>query len=186
MSIVSAAVDTIWQVDPAHSHVEFAVRHLMISTVKGRFAEVAGTLTGEEHDPEHASIDLTIPTASIDTREERRDAHLRSADFFDVETHPAIRFQSTRIARADDGTFTVNGALTIRDVTRPITLTVHAEGRARDPWGGERIAYSAATKINRTDFGLNWNQVLETGGVLVGEDVKISIELQLVKANPET
>lgn len=180
MSTVSTAVDTIWQVDPAHSHVEFAVRHLMISTVKGRFAEVAGTLRGDEHDPGSASIDLTIPAASIDTREERRDAHLRSADFFDVEKYDAIRFRSTRIARAGDGTFTVTGSLTIRDVTRPITLDVHAGGRIRDPWGGERVGYSTSTTINRKDFGLHWNQALETGGVLVGDEVKISVELELV------
>jgi polyisoprenoid-binding protein YceI len=183
MSTVSTAVDTIWQVDPAHSHVEFAVRHLMISTVKGRFAEVAGTLTGDEDDLDNVSIDLTIPAASIDTREERRDAHLRSADFFEVETFEAIRFRSTRVTRAGDRTFTVNGNLTIRDVTRPVILTVHAGGRVRDPWGGERVGYSTTTTINRKDFGLRWNQALETGGVLVGDEVKISVELELLRTS---
>jgi len=183
MSTVSTAVATTWQVDPVHSHVEFAVRHLMIATVKGRFAEVSGTLTAGEDDLDSASIELTIPVASVDTHEAQRDGHLRSADFFEADTYPAIRFRSTRITKAGDGTFEVAGHLTIRDVTKPIALTVHAGGRARDPWGGERIAYSAETRINRKDFGLRWNQVLETGGVAVGDDVKISVELELVRSS---
>lgn len=183
MSTAALPVATTWQVDPVHSHIEFAVRHLMISTVKGRFAEVAGTLTGEESDPERASIELTIAAASIDTREPQRDAHLRSADFFDADRHPAIRFRSTGITKAGDGRFTIGGDLTIRDVTKPITLDVHAGGRARDPWGGERTGFSATTKLNRRDFGLNWNQLLETGGVLVGDEVTLSVELQLVRTS---
>ena len=174
---------TTWQVDPTHSHAEFAVRHLMISTVKGRFAEVTGTLIGDDADPESASIELTIPVAGIDTRENQRDAHLRSADFFEAETFPAIRFRSTRIAKAGKGAFTVTGDLTIRDVTKPLTLTVESGGRGKDPWGGERIGFSTSTKINRKDFGLHWNQALETGGVLVGDEVKISVELELIKAS---
>jgi polyisoprenoid-binding protein YceI len=176
-----APVATTWQVDPAHSHVEFAVRHLMISTVKGRFATIAGTLVGDDGDPENASVELTIPAASIDTREAQRDAHLRSADFFDVEQYPEIRFRSMRIARGGAGTFTISGNLTIRGVTRPITLTVQAGGRVRDPWGGERVGYSATTRINRRDFGLTWNQILETGGVLVGDEVTVSVDLELIK-----
>lgn len=176
-------VATTWQVDPTHSHAEFAVRHLMISTVKGRFAEVTGTLIGDDTDPESASIELTIPVAGIDTRENQRDAHLRSADFFEAETYPAIRFRSTRITGAGAGTFTVTGDLTIRDVTKPITLTVESGGRGKDPWGGERIGFSTSTKINRKDFGLHWNLALETGGVVVGDEVKISVELELIKAS---
>ena len=183
MSTLAPAVQTTWQVDPTHSHVEFAVRHLMISTVKGRFAEVTGTLTGDEHDPDNASIVLTIPVAGIDTRDDRRDAHLRSPDFFEAETYPSIRFRSTRITRAGDGVFTVGGDLSIRDVTRPLVLTAHAGGSVRDPWGGDRTGYSATTRINRKDFGLNWNQALETGGVLVGDEVTISIELELLKTS---
>ena len=182
MTTTATLAATAWHVDPAHSHAEFAVRHLMISTVKGRFADVSGTLTGDERDPDNASIEIAIPTATIDTRESRRDAHLRSADFFEVETFPAIRFRSTRIARTGDGAFTVTGNLTIRDVTRPVTLAVDAGGRVKDPWGGERSGYSATTTINRKDFGLTYNQALETGGVLVGDEVKISVELQLLKA----
>ncbi|HEY5618784.1 MAG TPA: YceI family protein [Vicinamibacterales bacterium] len=180
MSTVAAAVATAWQVDPAHSHVEFAVRHLMISTVKGRFGGVSGTLTGDEADPENASFALTIPVATVDTHQSQRDEHLRSADFFDAEQHPAITFRSTRIERAGRDSFAVAGDLTIRGVSKPITLTVHAGGRVRDPWGGERVGYNAATRINRKDFGLNWNQALETGGVVVGDQVNVAIELELV------
>jgi polyisoprenoid-binding protein YceI len=183
MSTVTTAVGTAWRIDPSHSHVEFAVRHLMISTVKGRFADVSGTLIGDETNPENASIDITIPVGGIDTHERQRDAHLRSADFFDAERHPDITFRSTRIDRAGSDTYTVTGDLTIRGVSRPITLTVHAGGRGRDPWGGERVGYTATTRINRKDFGLNWNQALETGGVLVGDQVAISVELELVKAS---
>jgi polyisoprenoid-binding protein YceI len=183
MSTVTILAPATWQVDPIHSHVEFAVRHLMISTVKGRFAEVAGTLAGDDSDLEHTSIELTIPAASIDTREPRRDAHLRSADFFEVETYPEIRFRSTRIARPGDGAFVVDGHLTIRDVTKPVTVAVQPGGRARDTQGVERVGYSATTKINRRDFGLNWNQLLETGGVLVGDEVTILVELQLVRTS---
>jgi polyisoprenoid-binding protein YceI len=176
------AAATTWTVDPSHSHVEFAVRHLMISTVKGRFAEVTGTLTGDDTDPAQAAIELTIPVAGIDTREPQRDAHLRSGDFFDAETHPTITFRSSRIAKAGEGRFDVTGDLTIRGVTKRITLDVEAGGRGRDPWGGERIGFSTQTKINRKDFGLHYNQVLETGGVLIGDEVKISVELELVRA----
>ena len=181
MSTVTTAVASAWRVDPVHSHIEFAVRHRMISTVKGEFTDVSGTLTGDDTDPGSASIQLTIPVAGIHTRESQRDAHLRSSDFFDAEHHPAITFKSTRIVPAGTETFAVTGDLTIRGITRPVTLTVHAGGRGRDPWGGERVGYSATTRINRKDFGLNWNQVLETGGVLVGDDVKVSVELELVK-----
>ena len=181
MNTVAAAVASAWRVDPAHSHVEFAVRHLMISTVKGEFTDVSGTLTGDETDPGAASIELTIPVAGIHTRESQRDAHLRSSDFFDAGQHPAIEFRSTRIVPAGTDSFAVTGDLTIRGITRSVTLTVHADGRGRDPWGGERVGYSATTTINRKDFGLNWNQVLETGGVLVGDDVKVSVDLQLVR-----
>jgi polyisoprenoid-binding protein YceI len=183
MSTVATAVGSAWRVDPTHSHVEFAVRHLMISTVKGRFAEVSGRLIGDETDVEHASIELMIPVAGIDTHEDQRDAHLRSADFFDSAHHPAITFRSTNIVRASSDSFTVSGVLTIRGISKPITLTVHAGGRGRDPWGGERVGYSTTTRVNRKDFGLNWNQALETGGVLVGDQVTISVDLELVRTS---
>jgi len=181
MTTAATAVATSWKVDPSHSHAEFAVRHLMISTVKGRFAEVTGTLTGDETAPEQAAIELTIPVAGIDTRESQRDAHLRSADFFDADRHPAITFRSATIVR-DGRDFTVTGDLTIRGVTRPVVLQVEAGGRARDPWGNERLGFTATTRLNRKDFGLHWNQALETGGVLVGDEVKVTVELELIKS----
>jgi polyisoprenoid-binding protein YceI len=183
MSTVATVAASAWRVDPTHSHVEFAVRHLMISTVKGRFAEISGTLIGDETDLERAWIELTIPVAGIDTHEGQRDAHLRSADFFDSEHHPAITFRSTSIVRASRDSFTVTGDLTIRGISKSITLTVHAGGRGRDPWGGERVGYSTTARINRKDFGLNWNQALETGGVLVGDQVTISVDLELVRTS---
>lgn len=183
MNTVTTLAPATWQVDPVHSHVEFAVRHLMISTVKGRFAEVAGTLAGDDSDPEHASIDLTIAASSLDTREPQRDGHLRSADFFEVDTYPDIRFHSTRVAKKGDGTFLVHGTLTIRDVTKPVTVAVLPGGRGHDMQGAERVGYSAITRISRKDFGLTWNQILETGGVAVGDEVTISVELQLVRAS---
>jgi polyisoprenoid-binding protein YceI len=178
----ATAVATAWKIDPSHSHVEFAVRHLMITTVKGRFGEVNGTLYGDETDLGNASIELTIPVSTIDTRDAQRDAHLRSADFFEAEKYPEIRFRSRKIARTGDDTFAVDGDLTIRDVTKPITLIVTAGGHAKDPWGGERVGYSTTAKINRKDFGLNWNQALEAGGVLVGDEVRISAELEFLRA----
>jgi polyisoprenoid-binding protein YceI len=164
-------------IDATHSNVEFAVKHLMISTVKGRFGDVTGTVSipasGEP------TIDVTINAASIDTRVEARDNHLRSADFFDVEKYPTLRFVSTKTQRTDDG-YTVTGNLTIKDVTRPVTLTVTEEGAGIDPWGNAKTAFSATGKINRSDWGLNWNAALETGGVLVSEEVKLSFDVQLI------
>ena len=179
-TMTPTATATAWQIDPTHSHVEFAVRHLMISTVKGRFRDVTGIVTGVDQGDE-PSVDVSIATASIDTREDQRDAHLRSADFFDADRFPTLRFRSTRIVAAGDA-LAVTGDLTIKDVTKEVTLAVTREGRGKDPWGGERAGYSATTKINRKNFGLTWNQALETGGVLVGDEIKISIDLELVKA----
>jgi polyisoprenoid-binding protein YceI len=170
-----------WNIDPAHSNVEFAIRHLMISTVKGRFADVKGALVLDDADVTRSTVDVTIGVASIDTRVGQRDDHLRSGDFFDAERFPAITFKSRRVQQDGDG-LKVTGDLTIRDVTREVTLDVTPEGRGSDPWGGVRAGFSATTKISREDFGLTWNQVLETGGVAVGKDVKISIEAELVKA----
>lgn len=172
---------TTWAVDAAHSNVEFSVRHLMISTVKGRFADVKGTIVTDELNPTKATVDITIGVASIDTREAQRDAHLRSGDFFDAEQFPNLVFRATRLDGALNGTFKLAGDLTIRGVSRDVVLDVTAEGRGKDPWGGERTGYSATTKIKRSDFGLTWNQLLETGGVAVGDDVKISLDLELVK-----
>jgi polyisoprenoid-binding protein YceI len=178
----SAPVLTTWKIDPAHTNVEFAVRHLMITTVKGRFTDVSGTLRSDDADLTTAELDVTIGTPSIDTREPQRDAHLRSADFFHVEKFPAIRFRSTRVERVSGDGYRLVGDLTIRDVTREVVLDATAEGRGKDPWGGERAGFSATTKINRSAFGLTWNQLLEAGGVAVGDEIKISIDAELVKA----
>jgi len=172
---------TTWSVDPAHSHVEFAIRHLMISTVKGRFGIVRGTVHSDDADPAKGSAEIEIDVDSIDTREAQRDAHLKSADFFDAATYPKITFRSTRIADVRGDRFTLIGDLTMHGVTREVALDVTSEGRNRDPWGGERAGFTATTKIKRSDFGLTWNQALETGGVLVGDDVKVSLEIELVK-----
>jgi polyisoprenoid-binding protein YceI len=181
MSTATTPVQTTWKIDPSHSHVEFAVRHLMISTVKGRFAGVAGTVRTDASDPSSADVDVTIDAATIDTREAQRDTHLKSADFFDVEKFPSLTFRATRIAGDPAADFTVTGQLTIHGVTRDVTLTVTAEGRGKDPWGGDRAGYSATTKIKRSDFGLVWNQVLEAGGIAVGDEIKIAIDVELVK-----
>ena len=172
---------TTWNVDAAHTHVAFAVRHLMITTVKGRFDAVSGTVRSSDAQPAKGDVDITINAASIDTREPQRDAHLRSADFLDVEKFPTITFKSRRITDVKGGNFTLAGDLTIHGVTREVVLDVTSEGRAKDPWGGERAGFTAATKINRSDFGLTWNQALETGGVLVGDEVKISLDIELLK-----
>ena len=172
----------VWTIDPAHTHVEFAVRHLMISTVKGRFAGVQGTVWIDESDPSAVEVDVRIDAATIDTREAQRDAHLKSADFFDVEKYPDLTFRNARVLDSTGEEFRLSGDLTIHGVTRPVTLVVNREGRAKDPWGGERAGFSATTKINRREFGLTWNQALETGGFVVGDEIRITIDVELVRA----
>jgi polyisoprenoid-binding protein YceI len=171
---------TTWKIDPAHSSVEFAVKHLMISTVKGLFTDVEGEIVIVDGDPSKSSVSATLKAASIDTRTGQRDDHLRSADFLDAANFPEITFRSTRIS-GDESEFEVVGNLTIRGVTRAVTLDVTNEGAGKDPWGGDRIAFSATTKLDRRDFGLTWNQAIEAGGVLVGNDVKVSIDVEAVK-----
>ena len=169
-----------WSIDSSHSHIEFAVRHMMIATAKGRFGQVEGTLVIDPANPPASSVDVRIAAASIDTREERRDAHLRSADFLDAENHPYLTFRSTRVA-ADGSDLTVEGDLTIRGVTKPVVLRGELQGTNKSPFGFTVAAFSASTKINRRDFGLNWNAALETGGVLVGDDVKIALEVEAIQ-----
>jgi polyisoprenoid-binding protein YceI len=152
----------------------------MITTVKGRVAEVDGLIYTDERDPKNSSVEATLKAESIDTRTEQRDQHLRSADFLNVEKYPDIKFRSKRVS-GDKEHFKVTGDLTIRDETKEVTLDVEFEGRNKDPWGGERVGFSASGKIDRRDFGLTYNQVLETGGVLVGNEIKINIEVQAVK-----
>lgn len=175
---------TTWTIDPSHSLVEFTARHMMITRVKGRFSGVSGTVVTNEADPSKSSVNVEIDAASIDTREEKRDGHLRSGDFLDVENFPHLTFRSTRIEgnpKSAGDSFTLVGDLTIRGTTREVTLDATFDGSGTDPWGGTRASFSAETKIDRREFGLTWNQALETGGVLVGNEVKISLEVQAVK-----
>jgi polyisoprenoid-binding protein YceI len=153
----------------------------MITTVKGRFTDVQGTVVIDDDNPAAATAEITIGVASIDTREAQRDAHLRSADFFEAETTPTITFRSRRVESVTAEGFHLVGDLTIHGVTREIRLDVVSEGRSKDPWGGERAGYSATAKIKRSDFGLTWNQLLETGGLAVSDEVKITLDVQLVK-----
>lgn len=168
---------TAYAIDAAHSTTEFIVRHLMISKVRGRFSGVSGTIefAGEGDVP--SAVRATIDATTIDTREPQRDAHLKSSDFFDVEKFPALEFVSTSI-EGDRHDFTINGDLTIHGVTRPVALKGSYEGRGPDPWGGQRVGYSAATTINRKDFGLTYNAALETGGVMVGDEVRIELNVE--------
>lgn len=170
-----------WQIDPAHSLVQFSVRHMMISTVRGRFDKFSGTIDFDENDPTNATIDITIDVASVNTDEQQRDDHLRSPDFFDVANYPTMTFKSTRIEKVDDSHGRIFGDLTIRDTTREVVLDAEYAGVAKSPWGTTAAGASATAKLNREDWGLTWNQALETGGVLVGKDVKLSIEVELGK-----
>jgi polyisoprenoid-binding protein YceI len=171
----------IYGLDPAHTTVEFIVRHLMITKVRGRFTAFAGQIELTAGSDLPTSITTTIDAGSIDTREEQRDAHLRSADFFEVEKFPHLTFESTRIHGTPDN-FTIDGQLTIRGITRDVKLTGSFEGRANDPWGGVRVGYEAHGTINRKDFGLAWNAALETGGVVVGDEVRIELNVEAVLA----
>ncbi|HXF50418.1 MAG TPA: YceI family protein [Dehalococcoidia bacterium] len=180
MTTAQTAVST-WTIDPAHSIAEFAVRHMMVSTVKGRFRSMEGVITLDEERPERSSVVASIDVASIDTAEPDRDAHLRSDDFFNAERFPKMTFRSTRVERVDDERWKVYGDLTIRDVTKEVVLDTEFEGRTKDPWGNERVGFSATTELNRKEFGLRWNQVLETGGVVVGDRVKVSLHIEAVR-----
>jgi polyisoprenoid-binding protein YceI len=174
---------TTWNIDPVHSVAEFKVKHMMISNVKGHFPKVTGRLTLDESDLTNSHVDASVETASIETRDPQRDAHLKSADFFDVEKFRTLAFKSTGIRLVRDGELAVEGSLTIRGVTRKVVFSVEGPTPpAKDPWGNTRVAVAATTKINRKDFGLTWNAALETGGILVGDEVTITLDVQFVKA----
>ncbi len=179
----TAAGLTTWSLDNAHTNAEFSVRHMMIASVRGEFREVTGSLQLDKNNIEQSSVHVQIKTASVQTNDASRDAHLRSADFFDVENYPEMSFHSTKWEQKSDDEILVRGDLTIHGVTKEVTFK--AEGpteEVTDPWGNQRIGFSAKTKINRKDFGLSWNVALEAGGILVGEDVSIAIEAQFIKA----
>lgn len=175
---------TRWQVDPAHTAVEFAVKHMMFTTVRGRMNDLSGTIEVDEGNPNLSTVAVEIQAASIDTGVADRDTHLRSADFLDTENHPTITFRSKSVDGAykkEGDRFRVTGDLTIRDTTAEVTLDCTFQGIGKDPWGGTRAGFSAECRIDRRDWGLKWNQALETGGILVGNELRIEIDVQVVK-----
>ena len=183
MTATVQTATTTWNIDPAHTVAEFKVKHMMISNVKGQFSNVSGVLSLDEEDITEAHIEATIEVNSINTQNADRDAHLKSADFFDVEKFPSLTFASTRVTRKGDDELSVEGDLTIHGVTRKVVFQVEGPtASSKDPWGNTRVGLSATAKINRKDFGLTWNAALEAGGVLVGEDVTITLDVQAVKA----
>lgn len=173
---------TTWNFDLSHSSVSFHVRHLMVSKVHGRFQTWSGALTLDDQDVTKSHVEVTIDAASVDTKEEKRDAHLRSADFFDAEHFPQLTFKSTSVRKISDEELEVDGDLSIRGTTKPVTLKVESNGQIKDPWGGTRAGFSAKTSISRKEFGLNWNALLETGGVVVGDKIEITLEIEAIQA----
>ena len=180
-ALASAATST-WVIDADHSSVQFKVKHLMVSNVKGEFKKFSGALTIDDADITRSKVDVTIDAASIDTGDAKRDEHLRSPDFFDVAKNPTLKFVSTKVAKTGDGTLKVTGTLMLHGVSREVVLDVEGPTSAiKDPWGNTKRGASATTKINRKDFGLTWNKALETGGVVVGDEVAITLEVELLK-----
>jgi polyisoprenoid-binding protein YceI len=179
---------TVWEIDPAHSTIEFAVKHMMFTTVRGRFTKFSGAIRVDEQNPDRSRVEVVIDASSIDTGVSDRDNHLRSADFLDVERNPQITFRSTKVSGAHveaGDRFTLTGDLEIRGKSMPVTLETTFEGLGKDPWGKERSGFTARAEIDRRQWGLQWNQALEAGGVLVGNGVKIEIEAQAVKGATE-
>jgi polyisoprenoid-binding protein YceI len=179
----TTSTTTTWNIDPVHSAAEFKVKHMMITNVKGQFAVVNGLLSLDEENITNSRVEASLDAASVNTRDVQRDAHLKSADFFDVEKFPTLSFKSTRVNRLGDGELAVTGDLTIHGVTKSVVFNVEGPSApGKDPWGNTRRGLSATTKVNRKDFGLTWNAALETGGILVGDDVTITLDVQFIKA----
>jgi polyisoprenoid-binding protein YceI len=173
---------TTWKIDPAHSSADFKVKHMMISHVKGTFSGLTGTLIENPADPTESTVEASVDISTISTGDAQRDAHLKSADFFHHEQHSTMTFKSTRVEKKNEGEYKVTGDLTLHGVTKAVTFAVEGPSApGKDPWGNTRIGLSATTKINRKDFGLSWNAALETGGILVGEEVQITLEVQFIK-----
>ncbi len=172
---------TTYAIDPAHSQVGFSVKHMMFSTVRGYFEGFEGTIVVDHDNPANSTVNVTIDASTINTRDEKRDEHLRSADFFDVAQYPTITFKSTSIDFKDAEDFTVNGELTMHGVTQPVKIKAEQTGEGTNPWGVDVAGFEGTAKVNRKDFGLNWNAALEKGGVLVGDEIKISLELEVAK-----
>lgn len=170
-----------WKIDPAHSQIQFSVRHMMISNVRGRFEDFTGAVEFDEEDPARSSVEVQIEAASINTKEPQRDTHLRSPDFLDAEKFPQLRYKSRRVEMIDASHGRITGDLTVRDLAREVVLDVEYAGKAKSPWGTVSAGFSATAKLSRKDWGLTWNSPLETGGFLVGDQVNISIELELIK-----
>src|SRR5215470_8771115 len=182
-TVAAPQITTTWNIDPAHSVAEFKVKHMMISNVRGQFSKLSGTLSLDESGHHNSRVEVSAEAASIHTSDDQRDAHLKSADFLDVEKFPTLSFKSSVVRILNDGELSVEGDLTIHGVTRKVNFAVEGPTPpSKDPWGNTRIAVSASTKINRKDFGLMWNAALEAGGILVGEEVTITLETQFVKA----
>lgn len=181
MTTQTDSVITTWQIDPAHTQAQFAVRHMMIATVKGRFARLTGEIRLDEADFTRSEVDVTIDAGSIDTRNDQRDQHLRSADFLDAGQHPEIRFRSTRIEPTGGDAFRLIGDLTIRGITHEVVLEVDRLGEGKSPWGQQVAGFEAHGVIDREQFGLRWNQALETGGVLVGNEVKLTLDVEAIR-----
>ena len=182
LALPAAATAATWDLDPAHTSVQFSVRHLMVSNVRGEFGKVSGTVQADDADPSRSKIEAEIDAASVDTRIEKRDNHLRSADFLDVAKYPKITFVSTKIEPAGAGHFKVTGDLTLHGITRPVVLDVQGPtAEIKDPRGNTRAGAEATTRINRKDFGLVWNQALDAGGVAVGDEVAITIDVEATK-----
>jgi len=180
--MTSTAASTTWNIDPAHSSAEFKVKHMMISNVKGTFSGLKGVLTLDEADPANSTVKASVDVSTVNTGDPQRDGHLKSADFFDTEKYPEMVFKATGVKVTGPGEHAVSGDLTLHGVTKPVTFAVDGPSLpGKDPWGNTKIGLTATTKINRKDFGLGWNSALETGGVLVGEDVTITLEVQFIK-----
>lgn len=173
-----------WTIDSSHTQVQFSVRHLMISKVRGSFEKFSGSVQLDESHPENTTVEVSIETASVNTRDAQRDGHLRSADFFNSEVFPTMTFKSKRVELVDAAHARMVGDLTIRDVTKEVVMNVEFVGKAASPWGKISAGFTASAKIDRTDWGLTWNHALETGGVLVGNEIEIAIELELVETTP--
>lgn len=180
---IESATKTVWAIDAAHSTVEYSTKHMMVTTTKGRMSIASGTITLDEANPADSTVEVVLDVTTLNSGDEKRDAHLKSPDFFDAEKYPTITFTSTRVIPNGRDRLTVEGDLTIHGVTRTVALDTSYEGQGKTPFGTEVIAYTAQTKINREDFGLTWNVALETGGMLVGKDIKITIDAQATKQN---
>ncbi len=175
---------TTWKIDPAHTDVNFSAKHMMVTTVRGKFGQVDGSITLDDADLTKSRGDFRVEAVSVSTGVERRDQHLRSADFFDVETYPAITFVSTGIVAAGTDRYAVTGDLTIKDVTKSVSIDFAYNGSATDPYGNQRVGFDGSTVINRKDFGVNFNAALETGGVLVSDKITLELELSAIKTQP--